>query len=95
MTRAHVLTRWLLLGSDTSWGATVATGPLGIYLLAACALFLHVLDLATGLRMILVYGVQLELNPRPARNAPAGLVLGAACEGVQYPPRQPSAHRWW
>ena len=89
MTRAHVWTRWLLLGSDTSWGATVATGPLGIYLLAACALCLHLLDLATGLRMMLVYGVQLELNPLARfvmhTAGPLGLVelkLGVVLAGV-------------
>ena len=41
----------------------MATGPRGIYALAALALALHVLDLATGLRMMLVYGIRLEQNP--------------------------------
>jgi hypothetical protein len=63
MTRVQVWTRWLLLGDDASWGATFATGPLGIYVLAAFALVMHVLDLATGLRMMLVYGIHLEQNP--------------------------------
>jgi hypothetical protein len=31
--------------------------------LAAFALLMHVLDLATGLRMMLVYGIGLEQNP--------------------------------
>jgi hypothetical protein len=63
MTRMQSWTRWLLLGNDTSWGATLATGPVGIYGLAAFALLMHVLDLATGLRMMLVYGIHLEQNP--------------------------------
>jgi hypothetical protein len=63
MTRMQSWTRWLLLGNDTSWGATLATGPVGIYGLAAFALLMHVLDLATGLRMMHVYGIHLEQNP--------------------------------
>jgi Domain of unknown function (DUF5658) len=55
--------RWLLLGTDDGWGARLATGPTGIYLLAALVIALHALDLATGLRMMLTHGVQLELNP--------------------------------
>jgi hypothetical protein len=56
-------TRWLLLGSDESWGATLATGPLAITCLAVFALLTHALDLATGLHMMLVYGISLEQNP--------------------------------
>ena len=63
MTRVQSWTRWVLLGADDSWGATLATGPLGIYALAAFALLMHVLDLATGLRMMQVYGIELEQNP--------------------------------
>ena len=55
--------RWLLLGSDNSWGARVGTGPVTLYALAALTLLLHGLDLATGLRMMVVYGVGLEQNP--------------------------------
>src|SRR5919204_3404912 len=61
--RVHGWTRWVLLGPEDSWGATLATGPLGIYVLATVALFMHALDLATGLRMMLLYGVDLEQNP--------------------------------
>jgi hypothetical protein len=63
MSRVQGWTRWVLLGDDNSWGATLATGPLGIYTLAAFALLMHAVDLATGLRMMLVYGVGLEQNP--------------------------------
>src|SRR3954447_18926451 len=63
MTRVQGWTRWVLLGDDESWGATLGTGPSGIYRLAALVLLLHILDLATGLRMMLVYGVHLEQNP--------------------------------
>ncbi len=89
LTRMHGWTRWVLLGNDTSWGATLATGPAGIYALAAFALLMHVLDLATGLRMMLVYGIQLEQNPvaRFIMHAagPVGLVevkLGVVAIGV-------------
>jgi hypothetical protein len=89
MTRVQGWTRWILLGDDASWGATLATGPAGIYWLAALTLTMHVLDLATGLRMMLVYGVHLEQNPlaRFVMNTagPIGLVelkLGVVLVGV-------------
>ena len=89
MTRVHTWTRRLLLGRDDSWGATFGTGPLGILTLAAFALALHVLDLATGLRMMLVYGIHLEQNPLARfimHNAgPLGLVevkLGVVLAGI-------------
>ena len=55
--------RWILLGSDDSWGARVGTGPATLYALAGLTLLLHLLDLATGIRMMLVHGLSLELNP--------------------------------
>lgn len=55
--------RWILLGSDSSWGATLATGRVAITALALLALLLHALDLATGVRMMLVYGIHMEQNP--------------------------------
>jgi hypothetical protein len=61
--RVRGWTRWVLLGADDSWGATLGTGPLGIYVLASFVLLMHVLDLATGLRMMLLYGIDLEQNP--------------------------------
>jgi hypothetical protein len=63
MVRVQAWTRWVLLGPDGSWGATLATGRMGIHALAALALGLHLLDLASGLRMMLVYGIHLEQNP--------------------------------
>jgi hypothetical protein len=63
MQQLRVRTRWLLLGDDRSWGATLATSPFGITMLAILAVLLHALDLATGLHMMLVYGIQLEQNP--------------------------------
>ena len=63
VTRVRGWTRWVLLGADDSWGATLATGPLGISMLAGIAVLMHVLDLATGLRMMQVYGIDLEQNP--------------------------------
>jgi hypothetical protein len=62
-TRLQVWMRWVLLGNDKSWGATLATGRMAIVALAAFATFMHVLDLATGLRMMLTYGIALEQNP--------------------------------
>ena len=89
MRRVHVWTRWLLLGNDDSWGATLATGRIGILALAALALLMHVLDLASGLRMMLVYGIQLEQNPLARfimnTGGPLGLVemkLGVVLAGV-------------
>jgi len=79
----------VLLGADDSWGATMATGRHGIYLLASFAMFMHVLDLATGLRMMQVYGLDLEQNPLARylmQNAgPIGLIemkLGVVLAGV-------------
>src|SRR5438105_2860167 len=63
MSKLRVRTRWLLLGPDDSWGATLATGPLAITCLAMLAVLLHALDLASGIRMMLVYGIGLEQNP--------------------------------
>jgi hypothetical protein len=89
MTRVQGWTRWVLLGDDNSWGATLATGPLGIYTLAAFALLMHAVDLATGLRMMLVYGVGLEQNPLArfmmTTVGPLGLVelkLGVVAAGL-------------
>jgi hypothetical protein len=82
-------TRWVLLGADDSWGATLATGPLGIYMLASLAVVLHALDLATGLQMMHQYGIGLEQNPLARfimQNAgPIGLIevkLGIVLGGV-------------
>jgi len=55
--------RWVLLGSDTSWGARILTGQVALYVLAIVTLVLHALDVVTGVRMMLVYGVGLEQNP--------------------------------
>jgi uncharacterized membrane protein len=63
MVRVQSWTRWVLLGADDSWGARLATGPRVIYTLASLAMLMHVLDLATGLRMMLEYGIELEQNP--------------------------------
>jgi hypothetical protein len=89
MSRVQGWTRWVLLGDDNSWGATLATGPLGIYTLAAFALLMHAVDLATGLRMMLVYGVDLEQNPLArflmTTVGPLGLVelkLGVVAAGL-------------
>ena len=56
----------------------MATRPLAIYALAGFALVMHVMDLATGLRMMQLYGIELEQNPLARalmyRAGPAGLV---------------------
>jgi Domain of unknown function (DUF5658) len=76
--RVSELSRWVLLGSDDSWGARLATGPMAIYLLAALVLFVHLLDLITGLRMMLVFGIHLEQNPLAryimTSSGPVGLI---------------------
>jgi hypothetical protein len=89
VTRVRGWTRWVLLGADDSWGATLATGPLGIYMLASVAVLMHVLDLATGLRMMQVYGIELEQNPLARfmmqNTGPIGLIemkLGVVLAGV-------------
>lgn len=81
--------RWVLLGPEKSWGATLATGQHAIYALACFVMIMHTLDLATGLRMMLVYGISLEQNPLARlimHNAgPLGLVefkLGVVLAGV-------------
>src|SRR5207302_8320224 len=43
--------------------ARVACGPVSILLLAAVGLVLHALDLITGVRMMLMYGIEQEQNP--------------------------------
>src|SRR5579859_3606014 len=89
MIRMQSWTRWVLLGDDASWGATLLTGRLGIYALAGFALAMHVLDLATGLRMMLVYGISIEQNPLARfvmhTAGPIGLVdlkLGVVLAGI-------------
>jgi len=85
MTRAWLLTRKLLLGpDDNSWGATLATGRMGITALAMLTVTLHALDLATGLRMMLAYGTDLEQNPlaRLIMNSAGPLALVEAKLGV-------------
>jgi hypothetical protein len=81
--------RFVLLGPEHSWGATFATGPSVILALAGLTLLLHTLDLATGLRMMLVYGVALEQNPLARlimqTSGPIGLIemkLGIVLLGV-------------
>jgi small-conductance mechanosensitive channel len=89
MTSVINWTRWVLLGRDDSWGATLATDRIGIASLAVLAVALHALDLATGLRMMLVHGVHLEQNPIARyimmTSGPLGLVevkLGVVLLGV-------------
>lgn len=84
-----VWSRWLLLGSDDSWGARLLTGQTAIYLLALLVVVAHVLDLGTGLRMMLTYGVHLEQNPVVRfiilSSGPLGLIwvkLGVVLLGV-------------
>jgi hypothetical protein len=89
MQRARSLIRWVLLGPEDSWGATLATGRTAIIALAVFALLMHLLDLITGLRMMLTYGIRLEQNPLARyiimTNGPLGLVelkLGVVLGGL-------------
>jgi hypothetical protein len=81
--------RRVLLGPDDGWGAHLATGPVAIYVLAVLVMVMHVLDLATGLHMMITYGVELEQNPLArfvmTTAGPAGLIplkLGVVSAGV-------------
>jgi hypothetical protein len=81
--------QWVLLGPEHGWGARLATGRTAIYLLAALALITHLLDLATGLNMMLTHGIQLEQNPLARgimqTSGPLGLIqvkLGVVGLGV-------------
>jgi uncharacterized membrane protein len=89
LNRLQAWTRWVLLGPDDSWAATLATGRRGIYGLASLAIVVHALDLATGLRMMLLYGIHVEQNPLARfimqTTGPAGLFgakLGVVLAGV-------------
>jgi hypothetical protein len=55
--------RNLLYGPADSWPARAACGPLSIALLAATGLLLHSLDLISGVRMMLLHGIEQEQNP--------------------------------
>jgi len=63
MMRLRGLTHRVLLGRDDSWGARLATSRVAISALAMLALSMHLLDLASGERMMLLHGIQLEQNP--------------------------------
>jgi Domain of unknown function (DUF5658) len=52
------------------------SAPLSVLALAAIAIALHALDLISGLRMILVYGLNLEQNPLARAIFQAGGPLG-------------------
>ncbi|MDQ3811646.1 MAG: DUF5658 family protein [Chloroflexota bacterium] len=88
-TRLLNWSRRLLLGREDGWGARLATGRLAIHALAVVAIVAHVLDLVTGLDMMLVYGLHLEQNPLArhvmASLGPQGLIplkLGVVVAGV-------------
>ena len=76
--------RKLLCGPDDAWVAHVACGPLSIGLLAAVGLLLHSLDLISGVRMMLTYGLDQEQNPiaRTIFQLSGPLGLAAAKFGV-------------
>ena len=76
--------RKLVYGPDEAWVAQVASGPLSIGLLAAVGLLLHSLDLISGVRMMLTYGLDQEQNPiaRTIFQLSGPLGLAAAKFGV-------------
>ncbi len=76
--------RNLLYGPDDAWAAHVACGPFSIALLAAVGLLLHSLDLFSGVRMMLTYGIEQEQNPiaRTIFQLGGPLGLAAAKYGV-------------
>jgi hypothetical protein len=81
-TRSHP--RNLLYGPDEAWATRAACGPWSIGLLAAVGLLLHSLDLISGVRMMLMYGIEQEQNPiaRTIFQLGGPLGLGAAKYGV-------------
>ena len=60
---AQALAHTLLYGPESGWGARFGCGPRTITALAIVAVLLHGLDLASGIRMMLVYGIDQEQNP--------------------------------
>src|SRR5207245_7947310 len=76
-------------GPDESRAARFACGPLSIALLATLSLVLHALDLISGIRMMLTYGIEQEQNPIARAifqmSGPLGLTaakFGVVCSGV-------------
>lgn len=72
-------------------GRDAATGPMPIALLAVLALLAQTLDLLTGLRMVVRYGVNAELNPllraalaSAGPEGAAAVKLGAATLAVMF-----------
>jgi uncharacterized membrane protein len=63
MLDARSFARTVLLGPDEARATRFACGPLSIGLLAAIGLLLQTLDLVTGIRMMLMYGIVQEQNP--------------------------------
>ena len=63
MVDRRLMARRVLIGSDHSWSARFLCGPVGIASLALVSIALHALDLATGVRMMLLYGIAQEQNP--------------------------------
>ena len=81
--------RAILLGPEDGWGATLATGRRAILVLASLAIVMQVLDLASGVRMMLVHGVHVDQNPLARyiveTMGPIGLIevkLGVVIAGV-------------
>jgi threonine/homoserine efflux transporter RhtA len=60
------------------WGTRLACGPRGIILLATGALLLQILDLLTGIRLMLVFGIDQEQNPIARALFQTGGPLGLA-----------------
>jgi hypothetical protein len=53
----------VLYGPHNAWGARIGCGPRALTVLAATSILLHALDLLTGIRLMLVFGIDQELNP--------------------------------
>jgi hypothetical protein len=60
---ARSYARIILYGPEHTWAARAACGPVSIALLATLGVLLHALDLISGVRMMLTYGIELEQNP--------------------------------
>src|SRR5207244_12491534 len=59
----RALAHTLVYGPKSGWGARFGCDARTITALAIVSVVLHGLDLATGIRMMLVLGIQAEQNP--------------------------------
>ena len=74
----RALAHTLVYGPKSGWGARFGCDARTITALAIVSVVLHGLDLATGIRMMLVLGIQAEQNPLARVLFQAGGPVGLA-----------------